>query len=99
MAQYADKPVVGQLVRSCGRIWRVGLVNFSRARLDPVSGVASVSPVSGGTFESYGSRATGSPTSMLEIVDEATLTLAERARVITLEERELEEKMAEANKV
>lgn len=90
-----DTLKVGELVRDGGRIWRVGLVNPSRARLDPVSGVATVSPVSGRTFESFGGSVNVAPAAMVEKVDEATLTLAERARVITLEERELEAEMAE----
>lgn len=80
---------VGQLCRYDGRIWRIGLVNTSRARLDPVSGFSVTSPVSGkGSFLTYGTSVNVSPNSTVEVIEEEALSDAELRRLMHLEERD-----------
>lgn len=56
-----NRLVEGTVVKYEGRIWFVGLVNDSRARLDPISDVGSVMPESGRSFRTYGSSANITP--------------------------------------
>jgi hypothetical protein len=77
-----------------GRLWRCGLVNDCRARLDPMS-AATVSHVgSGRTFQSYGSSINIGPKSYLKEVDPETLTDEQIARFARLVEREEQNNMA-----
>lgn len=77
---------VGQIVRSRDRLWRVGLVNLSRARIDPISGYASISVGTGRAFTSYGTSDSIGPESQVEIVDRDTLSPGELARLCRLEQ-------------
>lgn len=81
---------VGNIVRTDGKLWRVGLVNASRARLDPISGsmVTMSNPVSGRTFQVYGASINISPNSIIEVVerDAASLTDADLQRLLRLEQ-------------
>lgn len=72
---------VGELRRYDGRIWRVGLVNSSRARLDPISGFTSASPVSGKSFTVFGDSVSIGPTSIIDLVDEQSLSERELVRL------------------
>ena len=75
--------VVGLLVRhEEGKVWRVGLVNESRARLDPVTG--QVTKLLDHEFASYGGSVNVSPQAIMEEVKLDQLTPAERKRVDTL---------------
>lgn len=79
----------GSLYRYENRIWRCGLVNISRARLDPVSGFTVVSPVSGrGSFLTYGSSVNVSPNSVIPEVSEDELNDVELKRLMRIEEEE-----------
>ena len=78
----------GKLVRYEDRVWRVGLVNPSRARLDPVSGHVVCSPVNGRSFQSYGGSINIGANSMIDEVSEDLLTPGELAQVFRLIEQE-----------
>lgn len=83
-----DEPtmVAGSLVRYENRIWRVGLVSWSRARLDPLSGrVVRPDPTTGRCFTSYGDSVNISPRSILQIVSLADLDEAAQRRLARLE--------------
>ena len=70
--------VVGQFVRYEERIWRVGLVNASRARLDPVQG--NVRRLLNAEFVSYSASVNVSPGALMEEVGKDGLTAAEYRR-------------------
>lgn len=97
--------VAGELVRYEARIWRVGLVTESRARLDPVQG--TVQQLLGGSFITYGASVNVSPGAVLEKVTQASLTeeqnkraekLASRAEAtfIAMSDKEIKKMAAEA---
>lgn len=74
---------VGELVFHDGRrVWRVGLVNGSRARLDPVSG--SIHKLLTAEFVTYGNSVNVSPNSVMEKAGPEALTDSERKRASTL---------------
>ena len=68
---------VGAVVKVDGRLWCVGMVNDSRARLDPLTG-ASVTPdpESGRCFTTYGQSINIAPNSLVEIVSRESLSPA-----------------------
>lgn len=72
---------VGELRRYDGRIWRVGLVNLSRARLDPISGFTSASPVSGKSFMMFGESVNVGCDSYIDLVQESELSERELGRL------------------
>lgn len=74
---------VGQIVRHDGKIWRVGLVNVSRARLDPVSG--STHQMLAKTFTTFGNSINVSSTSPLDELMLIDLNEEERGRLRRLE--------------
>lgn len=77
----------GCLYRYEGRIWRCGLVNVSRARLDPVSGFQATSPVSGkGSFTTYGTSVNVGSNSDIPEVAETDLSDGELRRLMRMEE-------------
>jgi len=77
--------VVGTIVDYENRLWRVGLVNPSRARLDPITGtVVTPSPASGRCFTSYGNSANVSPGSVLRTVEIGDLEPAAARRLACL---------------
>lgn len=86
---------VGEVVKTDGRLWRVGLVNTSRARLDPLTGsIVRCDPMSGRSFSSYGDPINVSPGSILEKVDpETALDGTALARYIRMEEADAVERM------
>ncbi len=93
----------GAVVEYDGRVWRVGLVNECRARLDPVTGtVTQANPVSGRTFMSYGGSVNITPTAThLKEVDLATLDTFAIRRLMRLQEQadlEEERKAAQISK-
>jgi len=76
---------VGAIVRHDNRLWRVGLVNQSRARLDPVQG--TIHKLLSAEFMSYGASVNVSPGSPLEEVTDKQLSQAEHRRAEKLAER------------
>lgn len=89
--------VVGTVVKSGGRLWRIGLVNLSRARLDPLTGIAVVAdPSSGRSFQSYGGSINISSTALMEEVDIGDLDEQTLGRLVRLQSAaELEEVQAQ----
>jgi hypothetical protein len=79
----------GRIVNWDGRVWFVGLVNASRARLDPVMAnrVVQADPVSGRTFLSYGSSVNICPTSTLEDAELEELDELALNRLVRLQEQ------------
>lgn len=75
MTFFPDKPalVEGAIYEYEERLWRCGLVNQSRARLDPLQG-ERVRVGGGHAFTSYGSSVNIGPCSGLRRVDESELT-------------------------
>lgn len=69
---YPPELAVGQIVQYDGSWWRVGLVNESRARLDPLTGEQTILP-NGRQFVSYGSGVNVGPTSHLPTLTETEL--------------------------
>lgn len=67
------------------RLWRVGLVNASRARLDPVQG--TIHKLLTAQFMTYGQSVNISPTSPLETVPEYRLSDEQRRRAERLAPR------------
>lgn len=63
----------GEIVETDGRIWRVGLVNSCRARLDPITDVLINNPVTGSVDRSYGSSINVSPQALVKRIDPAEL--------------------------
>lgn len=85
------KVTVGTVVRYEDSPWYVGLVNKSRARLDPLTGVTvTLSPQSGRTFQSYKSSVNISSESRLPVVEIETLDEGALRRLIRLDERTTE---------
>lgn len=80
--------IVGRVYKSGGRLWRCGLVNFTRARLDPISAVTISHVNSGKPFSSYGQSANVSPNAELDEVDVSELSEFDLLRFCRLEERE-----------
>lgn len=76
---------VGQIVQYESRIWRVGLVNPSRARLDPVSGTTH--ELLTAKFTSYGASVNISPTSPLDVLEDKFLTPEQHRRAENLAHR------------
>lgn len=70
----------GAIVEYENRYWRVGLVNESRARLDPLQG-NRVTVAPGHSFNSYGSSVNIGPTSALRMITEEELSVEQVARV------------------
>lgn len=77
---------VGQIVKHEDKLWRVGLVNDSRARLDPISG--NLHQLLTATFTTYGGSVNVSPDSFLPIMDEEALSNDQQRRVNTLRNRQ-----------
>lgn len=77
--------IVGQLVKYQDRVWRVGLVNASRARLDPVTG--TLHKLLSAEFVSYGNSVNVSPGSPLEVVEDRALTPEQHRRAEALAHR------------
>ena len=92
--------VEGAIVEHDGRLWRVGLVNQSRARLDPLAGEA-VLLATGRSFTSYGGSINVGPTSTLKTVglDDPAVSaeVKRRIRVLTQGARANSNTEAEAN--
>ncbi len=78
--------VEGQIVEYEDRLWRVGLVNQSRARLDPITGKQAV--VGGHAFTSYGDSVNVGPRSVLPVIDPSELTTTAQGRLARLTSRE-----------
>lgn len=78
---------IGDVVAYDGRYWRVGLLNPSRARLDPLTGRAT--SIGGSSFTSYGDPVNVSAGAELDVVDLAELPTAARRRLDTLAGAEL----------
>lgn len=76
---------VGNIVVYEQRLWRVGLVNDSRCRLDPVSGSAQT--VHGVEFTAYGTSCNVSPGSPLQVVAQTELTAEQHQRAQKLATR------------
>ena len=76
---------VGQIVEYDGKYWRVGLVNPSRARLDPVTG--TIHQLLTASFRTYGASVNVSPTSPLSIVEDKHLTPEQHRRAENLAHR------------
>lgn len=76
----------GWVVEYEGRLWLVGLVNDSRARLDPLTG--SDVKIGKRAFIDFGRSVNISPGAMLKVVDKATLdeTAIERFNRLTQED-------------
>lgn len=70
----ADSLVVGTVVRYEGRLWLVGMVNDSRARLDPLTGMDRT--IGDQTFQSYGSSVSVAPNAFLPQADEVEVASA-----------------------
>lgn len=89
-SEQAPRLAVGNVVSHDSRLWRVGLVNTSRARLDPLSGsVVIADPTSGRSFNSYGSSVNVSPNAYMDILDPVVvLDGTALARFIRMEENE-----------
>lgn len=84
---FLDAGSVGRVVSYDGRIWRVGLVNTTRARLDPLTGrVVMADPTSGRTFSSFGDSVNVSPTSYVDEVNVEDLDENALGRYIRMEE-------------
>src|SRR5262245_13955786 len=77
---------VGSVVEYEGRRWRVGLVNYSRARLDPLSSVVVTSPTTGRSHWSHGEPANVAPDAVLAEVDFDQLNIQEQNRLLKLAE-------------
>jgi len=75
----------GSIVIYADKLWRVGLVNESRARLDPVSG--NIHKLLTETFLTYGTSVNISPGSILETVTEDQLSPEQMTRLRTLKLR------------
>lgn len=71
---------VNSLVRHEGRIWLVAMVNDARARIQPISGATTASPVTGKSFKVFGNPIDVAPNSFLSEVDPSELTDIERIR-------------------
>ena len=80
MAKMEGRLEVNSLIRHDGRVWLVGMVNDSRARIHPISGLSSASPVSGKSFTTFGSAIDIAPNAYVPLVDEAELSDIERVR-------------------
>lgn len=83
-----DRLVQGSVVQYEEKLWMVGLVNDSRARLDPLTGKQVKIPSAdgkGSEFTTYDNSVNVSPTAMLRVVDSGTLdeTMAERLERLT----------------
>ncbi len=85
---------VGQLVRYEGRIWRVGLVNYSRARLDPLSAETRTLNLPTGTKQvnKHGDPVNIGPTSLVEIVSHSVLSEHEAQQLARLLDSETRRK-------
>lgn len=83
------KLVEDTVVRYESRLWRVGLVNTSRARLDPLTAnVTMASPVSGRSFRSYGPSVSISPTAASPVtVELEDLSDEELLKYVRLQEQ------------
>lgn len=79
---------IGQIVTYESRLWRVGLINESRARLDPIQGSTRTIMETGASFTTYGVSCNVSPTSPLTMVSDSTLTTEEQRRAQKLAGRE-----------
>lgn len=79
----------GAVVEYDSRIWRVGLMNPMRCRLDPVTGalVTMSDPSSGRSFQSYGNSHSISPSSVLKEIDVRTLDESAIRRLLKLQSR------------
>lgn len=88
---YGDLLEEGRVVKYMGRVWFIGLVNASRARLDPLTAVGAASPVTGKSFQTYGSSINVANTSDFDdfpIEDLDDIALGRLCRL--QEQRELE---------
>lgn len=76
---------VGQIVWYNSRVWRVGLVNESRARLDPVQG--NIAKLLTAEFTTYGTSVNVSAGSVLDVVNMRQLSAQEYQRTEALAHR------------
>lgn len=76
---------VGDLVIAYDRVWRIGLLNECRARLDPITGgVIKGDPSSGRFWQTIGDSISISPTSCLDSAEDYEFTPREMERLIRL---------------
>lgn len=90
-----EKLTVGDLVISDDRVWRVGLLNFSRARLDPITKRLKDND----RFTNFASIDVG-PTAMLESAEDYEFDIPELERLIKLvEDAEMSDILDEERKL
>lgn len=95
----SDWLIEGSIVKYENKVWRVGLVNESRARLDPLTGtVVQISAASGRSFTGLPSSVNIGPTSMLPTVSPWDLNEEALARFRRMEGTELAANIASASK-
>jgi ribosomal protein S27AE len=80
---------INSIVEYDHRLWRVGLVNDCRARLDPITGTSvRPDPASGRCFTTYGDSVNIAPSSMIPVVSETDLDDEAARRLHNLRSRQ-----------